>query len=365
MLREKIRNIAAIVALATLLAGCSAAEPIEPDYTSESIAFGVGGVVGSELTRTPITDYSQLRAATTTTVNVYGQISDDAISYSDLANYTNAPLAYNQTGIWSLASGNNATWTEGKSYRFWAYAFSPTTAITDGLLVVENEGRDITLSQPVDYSVNGTVDYLLSHLDNRFKSVPAKGNLVVLQLEHAMALVELNVTKTAGSWGMYVDKLEVKNFRREVSTVESSQAEYGSGERNRWNFVPSGTADTVYGLYDTVDIAGGDYTTDYEVAVSATDTEAKMLFCAVPQSLDNAQIYIHFWSNDKQKEDDPDMWIEHEAIFNLSDYGTRRWSTATKTKYLLKLDTGIHLSALVEDWVPVDFIQGTILPEIK
>ena len=97
--------------------------------------------------------------------------------------------------------------------------------------------------------------------------------------------------------------------------------------------------------------------------------EVVMAFLAIPQQMEMVNtLRVSFWVNEKFNFDDesePDNFVHHEAEFKLYNYSPIVWRSGHRVVYTLEVDTGIHLQGVIAPWIDVDYIEGTVLPEIK
>lgn len=347
---------AMFLAVLSALASCQK-EPGTTGEMSERIAFGMGSN-----TKVPITDVTQLQNSSTALVFVYGTRNGSAMSA-----YSSTQLKYNSTGIWTLNSGNDQTWTSGSNYLFWGWAYSPTNATTTYVsgstpyLTVSNNGTNISVHQPLTYNSAAMVDYMISY---QYPATPVttsgttRGPIVELSMEHALAMVEIYVIKATAMTHVYVDDIRIRNFYTgfNSSSIFAHQ-EYGSGLANVWQFTPTGSMSADYRMQGVFNNVTGTNVSAYEATSDMASTPAKMRFIAIPQLLtQNCELYIHYWA------EEGGVYTEHSLTF--LPYTKSRWSSGKRTIYRITVDTSIHLQAYIEDWQTVSFIQGTILPRI-
>jgi hypothetical protein len=73
--------------------------------------------------------------------------------------------------------------------------------------------------------------------------------------------------------------------------------------------------------------------------------------------------------NEKYSDESLDNYVYHQSTFNLFNYATSGglaiWLPGHHVVYTLEVDTGIHIEGTISPWIDVDYIEGTILPEIK
>lgn len=327
-----------------MLTACADHNSTEPEVLSEQICFSIP--VAQSTTKTPITDLAQIQNSATTSVFVYGKRGANQINGTY---YEGGQIFYAATGIWSLASGTT-TWIAGATYNFWGWAYSPTTAEGNGLTIANN-GETITVEQPALYSANGTIDYLLARQfpATATSSTPIRGPIVTLELEHAMAMVEIYVTKNPELFSVTVSNITVSNIYKEGVLTCSNHAIYGDGATNQWGTAASDTQDGSYSL--TGSLAATD---------DRTTTPAVMKFIAIPQQLINTTTLTIECSVVEQDGATPKTI---SRTFQLYKYGN--FTVAQRNIYSLVVDTSIELQATIKEWPAVSYVNGTILPEIK
>lgn len=142
--------------------------------------------------------------------------------------------------------------------------------------------------------------------------------------------------------------------------------DYGSDQRNVWSITAAGSQDTDYSFTRSFNI--GSKTGGYEVKAASerNTTPSRMVFMAVPQMLTvdkKVQLQVVYWANEGS--DGEDNYVRHEDTFTLDDGGrATEWESGHRYIYTATIDTGITLDAVVTDWMPVDYIEGTVLPAI-
>ncbi|MBO5875253.1 MAG: hypothetical protein J6Q20_01860 [Alistipes sp.] len=334
----------AIVGMALLVIGCDNGE----DYGSQGpeIGFGVSAVEASSRAGLTQEDVEDMR------VYVYGVQNSTTSLYSGAA-ITKDP----DTGRWYPSTIRR--WVTGANYSFYGYAYS-----TDSGLTIKDDGMTIEVSQPAsyDYAAEAAgnspfIDYLLSY---SFKVADGRMRpLVDLQLEHAMTLVDIRVVKDPSISGVILTNMTLKNIFRSGTMKCTAQAITNSGDKNTWSVAFNGSNDATYSI-------NGTFADGYSVSESVADTEAKMSIMALPQQLTaNATLTITYYVNEKS---DPsaaeDNWVLHENTFRLYEYTPYVWQSGHHVVYQATIDTGIHLQGTVADWINVDYIEGTIMPEI-
>lgn len=264
------------------------------------------------------------------------------------------------TAKWLPSNSNNEReWQSGTQYTFNAFAYTPTDATSNGSLTIGSNGKEITVSQPDSYEPSEMVDYLYSH--SFTVADGAMRPLVMLDLEHAMALVEIHIFKHESIAEAYLDYITISNFYNNATMI-CKPTIYNSGGNNEWQIALSGNDDTVY----TLD--GGNYSnevTRIELEVKESESAEKLTFLAIPQQMDVRNLLsVGYWVNEKFDEESEDNFVHHAAEFKLYNYYPIVWQSGHHIVYTLEVDTGIHLEGVIVPWVDVDYIEGTVLPDL-
>lgn len=271
------------------------------------------------------------------------------------------------TSKWFPNNTNNyRDWQAGSSYLFNGYAYTPTTATTTypPTLTIGSFGKEITITQPSTYNPAQMVDYMLSHTfsvaDGRMRPV------VQLDLEHAMSLIEIRVVKHESIKEAFVESVTMSGFFRSATMNCISPAIYNSGNTNEWQANLAGDDDTVYTVTEA------DYTdTENRRPIKNRGEEGNvvMAFLAVPQQMEMVNtLRISYWVNEKfdfEDDSEPDKFVRHEEEFKLYNYSPIVWRAGHRVIYTLEVDTGIHLQGVIAPWIEEDYIEGTVLPDIK
>ena len=333
--------------MALLAAGCNKGE----DYNSRGpeISFGVSTVEASTRTRAGLTQGDMDKKS----VYVYGVQNNTTSLYSGAA----ITEATDGTGRWYPSTIRR--WVTGANYSFYGYAYSTNSGLT-----IKDDGLTIEVSQPASYNYAAEaagnspfIDYLLSY---SFKVADGRMRpLVDLQLEHAMTLVDIRVIKDPSISDVVLTNMTLRNIFREGTMKCTAQAITNSGDKNLWSVAFNSTNDAAYSI-------NGTFADGFAVTETVADTEAKMSIMALPQQLTaNTTLTITYYVNEKP---DPsaieDNWVLHENTFRLYEYTPYVWQSGHHVVYQATIDTGIHLRGTVADWINVDYIEGTILPEI-
>ena len=263
--------------------------------------------------------------------------------------YNNAPITRDPaTGKWFPAT--KRSWTEGSSYSFYGYAYNTTNGLT---LVSGKDGLEIEVQQPTTYNEAAMIDYLLSYTykvaDGAMKPI------VQLHLEHAMSLVEIYVVR-GNMFDARLKKMNFENIYSAASMKCSAQAIVNSGEKNVWQTTPSGSNNTIYTFEPTATTTIGD---------ERENTEAVMKIMCVPQQITaNTKLVIEYEINEKVTPESADNWVLHKEEFYLFRYSPINYQPGHRIIYTATIDSGVNLVGVVKDWVDVDYIEGTVLPEI-
>ena len=253
------------------------------------------------------------------------------------------------TGKWFPAT--KKSWTQGSSYSFHGYAYNTRSGLT---LDTKKEGLEVEVQQPTTYNPSAMIDYLLSY---SFKVADgAMKPIVQLHLEHAMSLVEVYVVRG----NMFDARLKSMTFANIYSAGLmkcTSQATVNSGDKNVWDVTLSGNNDTSYTFAPTATTIIGD---------KRENTEAKMAIMCIPQQLTaNTKLTIEYEINEKADPDSPDNFVTHREEFLLFNYKPYNYEPGHRIVYTATIDSGINLEGVVSDWKDVDYIEGTVLPEIN
>lgn len=339
---------------ALVLSACSKEETAQP-ADGAPIEFGVKTVAAQ--TRTEIADNDNISGKT---IYVYGATSSTAWVYSA------EPIAYSTTAKkwFPTDSKNIKAWDKTKTYQFYGFTYMPAGSsrvtfptVYDKNLkkyVISGYHKTFTVKQPESYDKRDEmVDFLLSHT---FNATGAARPIVQLQMEHAMALVDIYILKhmSLSERTVRVKRLTLANVRTEATMTCTEQAVSGSGKSNEWqtNFVDSSPA--TYTIDESLE-AGTD-----------TKTTAHMRITAVPQQLGAATKLTVVYEVDESadSEDGNEQMTEHSETFALYNYTPMVWESGHRIIYRATIDTGIHLQGQIAAWKDVDYIEGTVLPDI-
>ena len=309
-------------------------------------------------------------------VYVYG-VASDGVSSSPVFTFPGtAKLQYQSTTkTWKPLQINPETgktdidelWDNSGTlyYQFYGYAYSGNAALgTD--LVINNEaaGRQFTIYQPetAEWSAaakvdgSGTLDYLLSYLVD---VPPAPSNnypLVKLQLEHAMAKVEVDVQIASAMLG------KVKNMKLQFSGIERAATMLCLQPKLD---IESGTNSWIVNLknlkatYTVTDIVCSEANLAEGEGVISPD----MSFLAVPVTNSEMAGYglmLSYYDIDAPLTGDP----TYEYEFDLKDFSPKGWMSGHRVRYVLTIDDSIHLTSQIVDFEDVDYMEGVMLPDI-
>ncbi len=252
------------------------------------------------------------------------------------------------TGKWLSSTKRN--WVEGSSYSFHAYAYSTLNGLT---IESGKDGLEISVQQPTTYNEEAMIDYLLSY---SFKVADgAMKPIVQLYLEHAMSLVEVYVVR-GNMFEARLTKMTFENIYTQGSMKCTAQAVANSGNKNVWEVSPSGSNNVVYTFEPATAVAIGD---------ERDNTEARMAIMCLPQQLTaNTRLTIEYEVNEKVTPESPDNYVLHSETFQLYNYQPVNYKSGHRIVYTATVDSGVNLVGTIAEWQDVDYIEGTVLPEI-
>lgn len=301
---------------------------------NSAIAFNTERVVRSAISQDDI-DKDR------TTVKVYATINGSEL-------YNNVEIERQNTGKWYPTTGKT-TWVSNNSYSFYGYAYNAT----EGLDINDN-GTSIKVTQPTSYNEAKMVDYLLSY---KFQVADgAMMPIVQLQLEHAMAMVEIYVV-CGNLFDAKLKRLSFENIYSSGSLKCTTHAIVNEGVPNVWEITLTGNGTTKYTLQPNPAIEIGD---------TREDTAAKMKILCIPQQLTaNTKLTIDYEVNEKLTSDSADNWVPHTETFQLFKYNPMNYQSGHRIIYTATIDSGVNLQGAIAEWIDVDYIEGTILPEIN
>ena len=317
-----------------LLAACEQGYNSVNTELNSTIAFSTKSVVRSAITQGDIDGAGA-------TVKVYATRNGSNL-------YNNVQITRESaTGKWYPTSGKT-NWTSGSNYSFYGYAYN----VTEGLTISEN-GTFIKVDQPTSYNEANMVDYLLSY---KFQVADgAMMPIVQLQLEHAMALVEIYVVRG----NLFEARLKTMTFENIYSSGTLKCTNHviaNEGTPNVWEITLTGNGTTKYTLQPNPAI---------EIGGTREDTAAKMKILCIPQQLTaNTKLTIVYEVNEKLTNDSADNWVSHTETFQLFKYSPMNYQSGHRIVYTATIDSGVNLQGAIAEWNDVDYIEGTILPEI-
>ena len=329
-----------ILLVVALMSSCDRGNDI-PMGNPKEIAFSANHV-SRALTQTDIDNG-------VATVKVCGVQNNTNDIFDNVNIYRDA-----ETGKWFPTYKRN--WVEGSNYSFHGYAYNTTNGLTFLLDKDDKikDGLEIEVQQPTYYDGAVFIDYLLSH---SFKVTDgAMKPIVQLDLEHAMTLVDIYVVRG----NMFEARLKSATFENIYTggTMKcSEQAIANSGGKNIWDITPSGSSDVVYTYAPTPAAEIGD---------SRESTGARMSIMCLPQQLTaNARLTIVYEVNEKVTTEGADNYVEHTESFQLYNYNPMTYQPGHHIVYTATVDSGVNLEGVVVEWKDVDYVEGTVLPEIK
>lgn len=265
------------------------------------------------------------------------------------------------TGKWFPAT--TKFWAENSSYTFHGYAYNlingekPTNLEfvikTSGTNKFDQYGLEVNITQPSSYDESQMIDYLVSY--NHRVANGASKPIVQIHLEHVMTLAEFYVVR-GNLFDARLKEMTFSNIYNQANLRCTSQAVLNSGEKNIWSVTLSGQNDVVYTYRPSTPIAIGS---------TRDETAAKMAVLCIPQQLTAATKFtIIYEVNEKVTEDSDDNWVEHTETFSLYNYNPMNYQSGHRVVYTATVDSGVNLEGVVKDWIDVDYIEGTVLPEI-
>ena len=322
--------------LALLLVGCSRNDDMMVGSTKE-ILFAAKHISRGALNQTDIDNGVG-------TVLVCGVQNNSTKIFNNVAISREAA-----TGKWFSSTKRN--WVEGSNYSFHGYAYNTLNGLT---IDSSKDGLEFSVQQPTTYNEEAMIDYLLSY---SFKVADgAMKPIVQLYLEHAMSLVEIYVVR-GNMFDARLTKMTFENIYTQGSMKCTAQAVANSGNKNVWEVSPSGSNDVDYTYEPTTPVVIGD---------ERDNTEARMAIMCLPQQLTaNTKLTIEYEVNEKVITDGPDNFVLHKEEFQLYNYQPVNYQSGHRIVYTATVDSGVNLEGVVSEWQDVDYIEGTVLPEIK
>ena len=331
-----MKRLLYILFAATLMVGCNNNDDIHIGNPQE-ITFNAQHISRSALDQNDINNGVGR-------VYVYGVQNNSSKIFNNVAITRDAA-----TGKWFSATKRN--WVEGSNYSFHAYAYNTL----DGLTITSGkDGLEFSVQQPTTYDEEAMIDYLLSY---SFKVADgAMKPIVQLYLEHAMSLVEIYVVR-GNMFDARLTKMTFENIYTQGSMKCTAQAVANSGSKNVWEVSPSGSNNVVYTYEPTTPVIIGD---------ERENTEARMAIMCLPQQLTaNTKLTIEYEVNEKISPESPDNFVLHKEEFQLYNYQPVNYQSGHRIVYTATVDSGVNLEGVVSEWQDVDYIEGTVLPEIK
>ncbi len=322
--------------LALLLVGCSRNDDMMVGSTKE-IVFAAKHISRGALNQTDID-------------NGVGTVLVCGVQNNSMKIFNNVAITRDAaTGKWFSSTKRN--WVEGSNYSFHGYAYNTLNGLT---IDSGKDGLEFSVQQPTTYNEEAMIDYLLSY---SFKVADgAMKPIVPLYLEHAMSLVEIYVVR-GNMFDARLTKMTFENIYTQGSMKCTAQAVANSGNKNVWEVSPSGSNDVVYTYEPTTPVVIGD---------ERDNTEARMAIMCLPQQLTaNTKLTIEYEVNEKVITDGPDNFVLHKEEFQLYNYQPVNYQSGHRIVYTATVDSGVNLEGVVSEWQDVDYIEGTVLPEIK
>ncbi|MBR2859192.1 MAG: hypothetical protein IKB90_03790 [Alistipes sp.] len=322
-----------LICCATLLTACEQWGESLDIKSNSAIAFNAESFVRSAVTQE---DIDNARA----TVKVYATRNGNVL-------YNNVEIGRENTGKWYPKTGKT-DWVSGSNYLFYGYAYNTTEGLT-----INDNGKLITVNQPTSYNEEMMIDYLLSYQFSVANG--AMKPIVQLQLEHAMALVEIYVVR-GNLFDARLKKLSLENLYSSASLKCTTHATINEGITNEWEVTLSGNGSTKYTVQSNPGMEIGD---------TRENTAANMKLMCIPQQLTaNTTLNIVYEVNEKVTSDGADNWVEHTETFHLYKYDPIAYQSGHRIVYTATIDSGVNLQGVIAEWKDVDYIEGTILPEI-
>lgn len=312
-------------------------------------------------------------------VYVYGTSSDGSSTSTIFLPPGTARLSYDgTTHVWKpiqiqYSAGSSQVidvlWDPAgkKHYQFYGYAYSSEAQLDadPGFVIgAEAAGRQFTVYQPesatwsaaANVDGSGTLDYLLSYLVDVPPPSTKNYPLVKLQLEHAMAKVEVDVQIARAMIGKIKNiSLQFRGISR-AATMLCLQPKLDNEK---------GTNSWIVNLMDPK----ATYTATDIVCSESNLTEGEGLispdisFLAVPvnnSQMDGYKLTLNYYDEQASLTGDP----TYEYEFDLKNFSPDGWMSGHRIRYVLKIDNSIHLSGYIVDFEDVDYLEGVMLPDI-
>ena len=328
-----MKRLLLLIWCVALFAACEQGGNSVDIESRSTIAFSTKSVVRSAITQGDIDGGKA-------TVKVYATEDGGVL-------YNNAVIKRQSTGKW-YPEGNKTAWNSGSSYSFYGYAYDTTEGLT-----INDNGLSIDVTQPTSYDEAKMVDYLLSY---KFQVADgAMMPIVPIQLEHAMAMVEIYVVR-GNLFEAQLTKMSFENIYSKGSLKCTTHSIVNEGTPNVWEITLTGNGTTKYTLQPDQAIAIGD---------TREGTAAKMKILCIPQQLTaNTKLTIEYEVNEKLTSDGANNWVPHTETFQLYKYNPMNYQSGHRIVYTATIDSGVNIEGTIAQWNDVDYIEGTILPEI-
>lgn len=305
-------------------------------------------------------------------IYIYGAKSNGTSS-ENIVDAPGANLVYNEnTKVWNpkvwvyegyTSQEADLEWEEDYYYRFYGFAYSSNTNTSgNGSISITNDtyGRQFTVTQPADGDGSNTVDYLLSYLVN---VNPNTYPLVPIQLEHAMARVDVDVQIANAMYdkdndgnitGCLVKDISVtiSDIRRGATMLCLQPKQQGEQGSHTWYVTFTQGLETA--TYTKEQIMN----TEDNLEGTEGGISPDMSFIAVPVT--NAEMTDYLLT--LEYKDNNDTPYQYE--FPLKGYSPLGWMNGHKVKYILTIDNSIHLTGKIVDYEDVDYIEAVIVPDI-
>jgi len=284
--------------------------------------------------------------------------------------YTNRELKYDPaTSLWDIES-LRTSWEvdslkNGYQYDFSAYAVRGTHISNVTVSDAKNFGKSFTVLQGADYGDNCSSDYLLSNvcsIISTWNGTAARGGLVNLHMEHALASVRVKVVVNENIYRVGIQGIQIKNFYRGATMVCTSQEAYGSGKSNKWTTTSPNNNGTDYHVGDVTKGSGNSRKTiDACTGMIMMKKDAEhqkiiMDFIAVPQDVYNAELTIAYLVEEE------DGGSAHQVVSTWALNNYSGWSYGCRNLYTINIDTSNSLESIIEDWRENNTITGVIVP---
>jgi len=283
--------------------------------------------------------------------------------------YCNKELFYNSTnGLWDI-TGNKMSWEcketthESCIYNFSAYAYKGNDIKEFSTKTAAGFGKSFRIELPASYSFGCGTDYLLSNVTSvvtTWNGSAARGGLVNLHMEHALASIRVVVKANADIYRIGIQGIQIKDFYRGATMQCTSQEAYGSGKMNKWTMSQPTYNTTNYIVGDVTKGSGNTKATISSCPMIINKSDARertiMEFIAVPQDPAYAVLTIAYLVQEINGAS------EHQVVstWNLSDYP--KWEYGYRNRYTITIDTSNSLYSTIDDWETGNSVTGVVLP---